>query len=50
MYMRLGFAVAVDVDLDILLIDEMLTGGDLAFQEKCLVKIMELQKKAPPSF
>lgn len=45
MYMRLGFAVAVHVDPDILLIDEVLAVGDLAFQEKCLVKIRELQKR-----
>lgn len=45
MYMRLGFAVAVHVDPDILLIDEVLAVGDLAFQEKCLTKIRELQKR-----
>ncbi|MBC7078042.1 MAG: ABC transporter ATP-binding protein, partial [Synergistales bacterium] len=45
MYMRLGFAVAVHVDPDILLIDEVLAVGDLAFQEKCLAKIRELQKR-----
>ncbi len=45
MYMRLGFAVAVHVDPDILLIDEVLAVGDMAFQEKCLAKIKELQKR-----
>ncbi|PRR70672.1 ABC transporter ATP-binding protein [Neomoorella humiferrea] len=45
MYMRLGFAVAVHVDPEILLIDEVLAVGDLAFQEKCLARIKELQKK-----
>ncbi len=45
MYMRLGFAVAVHVDPDILLIDEVLAVGDLAFKEKCLAKIRELQKR-----
>ncbi|SHM87629.1 ABC-2 type transport system ATP-binding protein [Caldanaerovirga acetigignens] len=45
MYMRLGFAVAVHVDPEILLIDEVLAVGDLAFQGKCLAKIKELQKK-----
>ncbi|NPV70654.1 MAG: ABC transporter ATP-binding protein [Firmicutes bacterium] len=45
MFTRLGFAVAVHVDPDILLVDEVLAVGDLAFQEKCLSKIRELQKK-----
>ncbi|MEW8959497.1 MAG: ABC transporter ATP-binding protein [Moorella sp. (in: firmicutes)] len=44
MYMRLGFAVAVHVDPEILLIDEVLAVGDLAFQEKCLARIKELQR------
>ena len=39
MYMRLGFAVAINVDPDILLIDEVLSVGDSAFQSKCLEKI-----------
>lgn len=45
MYMRLGFAVAVHVNPDILLVDEVLAVGDLAFQEKCLAKIRELQNR-----
>ena len=45
MYMRLGFAVAVNVDPAILLIDEVLAVGDEAFQRKCLVRIEELQKE-----
>lgn len=45
MYMRLGFSVAVHVKPDILLIDEVLAVGDLAFQEKCLVRIRDLQKQ-----
>jgi len=39
MYMRLAFAVAANLDPDILLIDEVLAVGDLAFQQKCLGKI-----------
>ncbi len=39
MYVRLGFSVAVEVDPDILLIDEVLAVGDENFQKKCLQKI-----------
>ncbi len=44
MYMRLGFAIAINVDFDILLIDEILTVGDISFQDKCLDKLREFQK------
>ena len=44
MIVRLGFALAVFSDADILLIDEVLAVGDLAFQEKCLQKIAELRR------
>lgn len=44
MYMRLGFSIAVHVDPEILLIDEVLAVGDLAFQEKCFKKLRELQE------
>ena len=39
MYVRLGFSVAVEVDPDILLIDEVLAVGDIAFQRKCIEKM-----------
>lgn len=42
MYARLGFGVAVNVDADILLIDEVLSVGDIAFQKKCLAHIDKL--------
>ena len=45
MHMRLGFAVAIHVDPDILLIDEILAVGDQAFQNKCLAKIGELRSQ-----
>lgn len=43
MYMRLAFSVAINVDADILLIDEILAVGDQAFQEKCIRKLEELR-------
>ena len=45
MYMRLAFSVAINVDADILLIDEILAVGDQHFQDKCLDKMLELKKK-----
>lgn len=45
MYMRLGFAVAINVDPDVLLIDEVLAVGDQAFVHKCLDKIGEFRRK-----
>ena len=44
MQMRLGFAVAVHLEPDIVLADEILSVGDQAFQEKCLAKIGELRR------
>jgi ABC-type polysaccharide/polyol phosphate transport system ATPase subunit len=43
MYMRLAFAVAVHLDADLLLMDEVLAVGDLEFQDKCLAKIGALR-------
>lgn len=42
MYMRLGMAIAAHLDPDLLLVDEVLAVGDIAFQEKCLNKLNEL--------
>ena len=44
-YMRLAFSVAINVDAEILLIDEILSGGDQHFQEKCFNKMRELKKE-----
>jgi lipopolysaccharide transport system ATP-binding protein len=44
MYARLGFAVAAHVDPDILLVDEVLSVGDYAFQNKCLKKMKSILK------
>ena len=45
MYVRLGFAVAVNVDPDILLIDEVLSVGDEAFQRKCVERVKQFQRE-----
>jgi ABC-type polysaccharide/polyol phosphate transport system ATPase subunit len=43
MVMRLAFSVAINMDPDLLLIDEVLSVGDTAFQEKCFQKIREFR-------
>lgn len=45
MYMRLGFAVAIHVDPDVLLVDEVLAVGDEAFTHKCLDKFAEFKRR-----
>ena len=43
MFMRLAFSVAINVDADILLIDEILSVGDKRFQDKCFERLTELR-------
>lgn len=45
MYMRLAFSVAINVDADVLLIDEILAVGDTNFQAKCFSKLKEIKAK-----
>jgi ABC-2 type transport system ATP-binding protein len=45
MYVRLGFAVAVNVEPDVLLIDEVLAVGDERFQQKCLDRVKQFQRE-----
>ncbi|RUR01333.1 ABC transporter ATP-binding protein [Labedella endophytica] len=44
MYVRLGFSVAINVDPDVLVVDEILAVGDAAFQAKCKEKFVEFRK------
>jgi ABC-type multidrug transport system ATPase subunit len=44
MYVRLGFAVAVHIDPEILLVDEILSVGDVSFQSRCLNRIGEIRE------
>jgi lipopolysaccharide transport system ATP-binding protein len=44
MYVRLGFAIAINVDPDILVVDEVLAVGDAEFQEKCFDKFRDLRQ------
>lgn len=45
MYMRLGFSVAIHVDPDILIVDEILAVGDQSFQAKCIDRIMDMKRR-----
>jgi len=45
MYIRLGFAVAVNVEPDVLLVDEVLAVGDEHFQQKCLERVHQFQRE-----
>ena len=45
MYARLGFAVASNIDPDILIVDEALAVGDIKFQRKCFAKIEDIRKQ-----
>src|SRR5688572_15263476 len=45
MYMRLGFAVAIHVDPDVLLVDEVLAVGDEGFTHRCLDKFAEFKRR-----
>lgn len=45
MYVRLGFSVAINVDPDILLVDEVLAVGDANFQEKCMEKFANFRRQ-----
>ncbi len=45
MYMRLAFSVAINVDADVLLIDEILAVGDISFQTKCFERLKEIKRK-----
>jgi ABC-type polysaccharide/polyol phosphate transport system ATPase subunit len=45
MYVRLGFAIAAQLEPDVLLVDEVLAVGDAAFQAKCVQRILDLRQR-----
>jgi ABC-2 type transport system ATP-binding protein len=45
MYMRLAFSVAINVNADVLLIDEILAVGDISFQKKCFERLKEIKEE-----
>lgn len=44
MYMRLAFSVAINVNADVILVDEILSVGDLNFQDKCMKRLQQIKK------
>ena len=48
MYVKLAFSVAAHLDSEIMIMDEVLAVGDMAFQQKCLNKMRDAAKKATP--
>lgn len=50
MYSRLGFSVAVHTEVDVLLVDEILSVGDAVFREKCNQRMLELQDRGVTMF
>ncbi|QBE50334.1 ATP-binding cassette domain-containing protein [Leucobacter triazinivorans] len=50
MHARLGFAVAVHTEFDVLLVDEVLSVGDAAFREKCSERMMQLRERGKTMF
>ncbi len=49
MFMRLGFAVAIHTQPELLVVDEVLAVGDLPFQVRCLDRIREMRARASGS-
>lgn len=45
MYMRLAFSVAINVNADVILVDEILAVGDLNFQDKCMKQLQKIKKE-----
>ncbi len=50
MYSRLGFSVAIHTELDVLLVDEILSVGDAQFRKKCTTRMLELQDQGKTMF
>jgi len=50
MYARLGFSIAVHVDADVFLADEVLAVGDRPFKKKCMAKMQEIRQQGTTIF